>query len=37
MSEWEQVTWDRKALQMLRDCINLAKAAPTIIPAEEGE
>ena len=35
LHEWESVVWDRNALQMLRDCINLVKATPTIIPAEE--
>lgn len=36
LHEWESVVWDRNAVQMLRDCINLVKAAPTIIMAEEG-
>lgn len=37
LHEWESVVWDRNALQMLRDCINLVKAAPTIIPADPAE
>lgn len=35
LHEWESVVWDRNTLKMLRDCINLVKAARTIIPAEE--
>lgn len=35
LSEWESVVWDRKALQMLRDCNNLVKATHTVIPASE--
>lgn len=37
LHEWESVVWDRNALQMLRDCINLVKAAPTIVPADPEE